>query len=455
MKRMGFIVAAMALLLTVACGNDSTTDNRNVSIQISPTTPTVVSGNTVILTVTPTNTDVTWPTLSAGQGIYVRNGNQAVYTAPVVTENTTIEFTVIATADTSQKATATITVQPPPANINANLIGRADAPDGGSLANTEFEAEVYVPTVGVSQLSSSSSWDAQGWTLYTINTYTTDANGYYYLSLPFEGDYLVQLLFEDYDAFVQYISITDANRVEEIEPVVLVPAEVRDGRFRGTLRDATTNGAISGATIEVRQNWNNVSGTALRTIYSNASGVFEINLPYGYYTFYAHRDGYIRAVMNVSVYADEVTGAYHMNPVYDGEYRIVLTWGQDPRDLDSYLLASGVYLFYGNRTHPDGYAYLDIDVTTGYGPETITINNLAGLGGIRYAVHDYTNFSGSSTALSASNATVRVYSGEILVKTYYVPVNNAGTTWYVFEMSADGTITDLNNRFGLSDPDYY
>lgn len=454
LKRIGFIVLAMALLFTAACGRDSKT-NKNVSITISPITTTVSSGGNVTLTVTPTNTEVTWPVLSTGQGSYTKNGNQAIYTAPVVTaEGTIIEFTVTAAADNSKKATATITVQAPIINEDINVMGRADAPDGSPLGNTEFQVEVYVPSTRVTQFSFTDSWDAEGWTLYTINSYTTDENGYYYLSLPFEGEYLVQLTFEDYDAFVQYISIIDVSRVEEINPVVLVPESGGEGTFLGTLRDATTDFPLSGATIEVRQNWNNIYEGNFEAISTNASGVFEINLPYGYYTFYAILDGYIRAVMNVSVYADEVSGTYHMNPVYDGEYRIVLTWGQNPRDLDSHLLAPGVRVYFYNPNAPNGYAHLDIDVTNGYGPETITIYNLAGLGGIRYAVHDFSNYYGHGKDLSASNAIVRVYKGENLVKTYYVPVNTEGTTWYVFEMSATGVITDLNT-FGFEDPDDY
>jgi len=456
MKTTVLIITAMSLLLLTACGNDKNTKIAVPSISIAPTTLIVEAGQTATLTVNAQNTGITWPTLSSAQGSYTQNGNVATYTAPIVTETTTVQFTVTAAADTTKTATATITVQPLTVEESFNVMGRADTPDGSPLADTEFVAEVYVPTAVVSQFSSLSSVNLDGWTRYTINTYSTDENGYYYLSLPSEGDYLVQLLFEDYDDFVQYISITDVNRVEEMEPVVLVPDEEGEGKFVGTLRDATTDYTLPGVTIEVRQNWNNTSGVALETISSNSSGVFEIDLPYGYYTFYASLDGYIRAVMNVSVYADEVVRVYHMNPVYEGEYRIVLTWGQDPRDLDSYLLASGVYLYYSDRHHPDDYAYLDIDVTNGYGPETFTIYNLEGLGGIRYAVHDYTNRgTGSSNyALSASNAIVRVYKGESLTKTYYVPVNSPGTTWYVFEMSADGVITDLNT-FGFSYPDEY
>ena len=125
----------------------------------------------------------------------------------------------------------------------------------------------------------------------------------------------------------------------------------------------------------------------------------------------------------------------------------MLTWGETPRDLDSHLRANNVHLYYSQKwsTH----AWLDIDITSSYGPETITIENLAALGGFNYMIHDYTNAgSSTSSAMSNSGAVVRVYKGSELVRTYHVPTGNTGTVWYVFSMSANGTITD-HNTFGF------
>jgi uncharacterized protein YfaP (DUF2135 family) len=49
--------------------------------------------------------------------------------------------------------------------------------------------------------------------------------------------------------------------------------------------------------------------------------------------------------------------------------RIVLTWDSDGTDLDLHVVGpTGQHTWYGNRVAPSGGA-LDIDVTTGYGPE--------------------------------------------------------------------------------------
>lgn len=53
----------------------------------------------------------------------------------------------------------------------------------------------------------------------------------------------------------------------------------------------------------------------------------------------------------------------------------------------------------------------------------------------RYSVHDYTNKSSNpSSALSLSGAQVKLYSGNTLLDTYYVPINQGGTLWNVFEL---------------------
>ena len=89
-------------------------------------------------------------------------------------------------------------------------------------------------------------------------------------------------------------------------------------------------------------------------------------------------------------------------------------------------------------------AVMDLDDTQSFGPETITVDDVSALGGFTFAVHNFTDraqFSGADR-LAKSGATVRVYSGSTLRKTYTVPTNMLGTVWNVFSVSADGTIID-------------
>ncbi|SEI01739.1 DUF2135 domain-containing protein [Pseudomonas fuscovaginae UPB0736] len=53
--------------------------------------------------------------------------------------------------------------------------------------------------------------------------------------------------------------------------------------------------------------------------------------------------------------------------------RILLSWDSDHTDLDLHVVTpDGAHIWYGNRTAPNG-GSLDVDVTTGYGPEIFSM----------------------------------------------------------------------------------
>jgi hypothetical protein len=111
--------------------------------------------------------------------------------------------------------------------------------------------------------------------------------------------------------------------------------------------------------------------------------------------------------------------------VKQGQLRIVLTWGETPRDLDSHLdTPSGCHVFYGRKQCNRGQESLDTDVTDSFGPETINIRKLTPgvykcaaaaaphsqpsscfiFSSRRYKVHAY-----SSGAIEQSEASVALY----------------------------------------------
>lgn len=70
--------------------------------------------------------------------------------------------------------------------------------------------------------------------------------------------------------------------------------------------------------------------------------------------------------------------------------RVVLSWDSDSTDLDLHVVSpDGQHVFYGNRVSPNGGA-LDVDVTTGFGPEIYATP--APVQGI---YHVYVNYYGS------------------------------------------------------------
>jgi hypothetical protein len=117
---------------------------------------------------------------------------------------------------------------------------------------------------------------------------------------------------------------------------------------------------------------------------------------------------------------------------------ITLTWGAEPRDLDSHLaipLAAGgwAHVYYANGSDAD--AALDTDDTSGYGPEIITVSSVHD-GTYRYSVHQY---SGSGD-FTTSNARVSVVGSGVSLRTFTPPQNGAGgddDQWRVFDLQCN------------------
>ena len=189
-----------------------------------------------------------------------------------------------------------------------------------------------------------------------------------------------------------------------------------------------------------------------------ADGRFDLpKLPAGLYVLEITKEGYV-PVLGVFDVKDSVSdgeaeyiGKYALTSELNaGEYRIILTWGETPEDLDSHLVAnlsdgSKYHVYFSDKNPSPEYANLDWDDITSYGPETITITNFSGLYNTKYAVYDYTNGGTDySTALSNSGATVAVYKGTSLLRTFHVPVNAEGTEWDVFTFDAAGNVIPIN-----------
>jgi uncharacterized protein YfaP (DUF2135 family) len=111
--------------------------------------------------------------------------------------------------------------------------------------------------------------------------------------------------------------------------------------------------------------------------------------------------------------------------------RVVLSWNTDQTDLDLHVLApDGGHSYFGNRILKDGGA-LDVDVTSGYGPE-IFESPVAKPG--RYYV--YLNYyggegmgvSGKPATITVANVTVITNENTVDEKkqTYVVPMRRAG-----------------------------
>jgi hypothetical protein len=160
------------------------------------------------------------------------------------------------------------------------------------------------------------------------------------------------------------------------------------------------------------------------------------------------KEGFIDSDFMVEIIAGTIfRNRYSISPKLDiGFLRVVVDWGERPRDLDAHFLKTGGYHISYQNMHvaSDGTAKLDRDDTNGHGPETITVKEVDDGSHYEYYLFDYSNRSNSqSTRLSNSRASVKVYGDGRLLKVYEIPSNRPGNTWKVFEIQ-NGEILGIN-----------
>ncbi|MDD5185688.1 MAG: hypothetical protein PHS84_10555 [Paludibacter sp.] len=159
----------------------------------------------------------------------------------------------------------------------------------------------------------------------------------------------------------------------------------------------------------------------------------------GKYTFSFSKKDYVTAVYEFEIIAETIFfNRFSVCPKTElGALRIVLDWDRSPADLDLHLVKEdGYHISYHNTiASSDGSAQLDRDDRDGYGAETITINKTDNQAIYACYVHDYSDRSkNNSKNLSRSKAVVRVYNNNELTDTFYVPRDDAGNKWSVFQI---------------------
>lgn len=291
-----------------------------------------------------------------------------------------------------------------------------------------------------------------------ISTQETDESGKFAFNVS-KGEYNLVISADGYQTLKSTQKVED-DEIKYAEHILLIDNNQRgNGSASGTLTNAINGRGISGAKIKLRTDWNNktgpyVEGIELET--DSSGGFFVENIPVGYYTVEASLQGYVTGYTNIIVLNTnpKTDFDFTITPLLaEDEIRIVLTWGESPSDLDSHLIgrtpnndAFNVYYssknYYFNSTEM---ANLDVDDTSSYGPETITI--LEDIHGVyTYAVHDYSNRSSSdSNKLSLSGAVVRVFVGSEQIGEYHVPTDQVGTYWTVFQINGSGRIVPVNS----------
>lgn len=226
-------------------------------------------------------------------------------------------------------------------------------------------------------------------------------------------------------------------------------------RVEGQISDATNMDSLSGAQVVIKQGDLEITRT------TNNRGRFDAEgVPSGDVEMTITKDGYIEAHKELHVTGSISAGAgadVSLSPVLppDG-WRVVLSWEEAPRDLDShfYFEGSSCHMYWARRHVSCGAfggvsATLDVDDVSSYGPETSTIMNLNACQGrssckLVFKVHNYSRRPG----WSESGAVVKLYNGMSEVGTYHVGSDGVESGsgrqqyWSVFQLNGlNGEIT--------------
>ncbi len=335
-------------------------------------------------------------------------------------------------------------------NVSNNISGKVYIAD--SDTNFSNNASLSGAIVEIERVSSTNP--------FTAST-TTDANGNYSFGNLTAGVYVLVVRIETYIIVNQTVYVRENETNIQNTPIEMIPdGDMTPGMASGNIVDARTGRAVSGVTVYIRAGLNNTTGEVVAKVYTNSSGVYSLEgLVPGNYTAQVvderslddetYRFGTltiaIKVMANVTITNQNATVSNSAGLDIDG-MRVVLTWGSSPSDLDSHMninLTNGnsTHIYYSNKTGLS--TALDVDDTTAYGPETITVSSI-GDGTYTYYIYNYSR--NSSTGLSNSGATINIYFGASTSPEYtlYVP-QGSGYYWNVFTYnSVTGEFTITN-----------
>jgi Carboxypeptidase regulatory-like domain len=342
--------------------------------------------------------------------------------------------------------------------IPVTITGRTPAATfgrfSGVVVNAVSSAPVGQATVAIRTLAN-----------VLVDQVFTAGNGAWTSATLTSGTYNITVSASGFQTVIvqnQFLAGGPSIPVTSLATVRLPSVSAGAGAIFGSVRNATTGDALDSVIVELRAGANNSSGAPVATTSTNDDGAYLFSAqPSGTYTVRATKAGFADGAVTVVVAGTTTLAPVaFLSPVgANVAWRFVLSWGSTPQDLDGHLTgplaasASRFHVFFGDPGSlvASPFARLDVDVTFGFGPETITMSQqIAGV----YRFYVY-NFSGE-TPLSGSNARVDVYQGNTLVRQYFPP-QQSGLYWTVFEISGStitpiGTIGDVQPAITLPGP---
>ena len=140
--------------------------------------------------------------------------------------------------------------------------------------------------------------------------------------------------------------------------------------------------------------------------------------------------------------------------VKDFSISVTLTWGENPADLDTHMVGPDYHIYYVDKGSLFGFPFaaLDVDDTSSYGPEVLTMLKPTTNGDYVYSVY---HFAGTSSITESPTKVELNFNGNTFV---FSPPEGQGVnkTWNVFKIVVDSdlNVTDLRSlqSWTLSSP---
>lgn len=338
--------------------------------------------------------------------------------------------------------------------------------------NIEVEKEdaIGFPFIGTISSVTGSPLALVDVNLYLVNgdphatALKTNGSGVFVDSLAV-GDYRIEIIRDGYNLLADTISVSDHN--DSIAFVLIGKASVS-----GHVVNSQTGEGLAGANIVFARDASSgriqeVSSAQEIIVLTDANGNFNVEgAPTGNFNIVIEKEGFFPITLENTLLnpgGNSLSELIAVDIPEPGEIRIVLSWGDKPRDLDSHLTGPddslGRFHMYWDNKDPNSFVSLDVDDTTSYGPETTTIYSLLP-GTYKYSVNDYAHglFDPESGILiSLSPTLVEVYDSTGLLHSFVAsPFNGIATSWRVFEIVVTNTTYTIEpkNTYFTSGPGF-
>ncbi|MEZ8854210.1 tandem-95 repeat protein [Vibrio atlanticus] len=231
-----------------------------------------------------------------------------------------------------------------------------------------------------------------------------------------------------------------ATDIEDDDMTAIIGEPGDETTVTGTVLDAETGNPIAGADVTLTDN----AGHSY-TAETDQSGNYSVSGPVvDQGTVTIEQEGSITSSFLVPAGEDTNGGVTAISEVLEEtDMRIVVTWGDSPRDMDNHLWLYDTengneldHIYYRDMSHDLGEGNVvqqDVDDTNGGGPETITIPNYQDAD-MHYSVHNYTSRSWDVDGVE--DVQVQVFVGDTLVETFSPDLseNPSGDHWHVFDI---------------------